>query len=191
VSQEPIIVLGISGSLRKGSYNTALLREAVAMAPSGMRIETTSIRDFPPYDEDVRQAGLPEVVTRFREAIDRADALLFVTPEYNFSLPGVLKNAIDWASRPPNQPFAGKPLGMMGVSGGMGGAMRAQYDLRRVAVFLDMHPLNKPEIFVRNGAQAFDANGQLVDEASRKLVRQHLEALLAWTMVLRRGRAGG
>jgi chromate reductase len=189
VSQEPIVVLGISGSLRKGSYNTALLREAVAMAPEGMRIETTSIRDIPLYDEDVHQAGMPEVVRRFREAIARAAALLVVTPEYNYSLPGVLKNAIDWASRPPNQPFAGKTLGIMGVSGAMGGTMRAQYDLRRVAVFLDMHPINKPEIFVRNGAQAFDANGRLLDENARKLVRQHLEALLAWTLVLMRGRA--
>ncbi len=186
---DPVVVLGISGSLRKGSFNTALLREAVAMAPAGMRIETADIREIPAYDEDVRAAGLPEPVQRLREAIARADALLVVTPEYNYSLPGVLKNAIDWASRPPDQPFAGKPLGIMGASGGMGGTMRAQYDLRRVAVFLDMHPLNKPEIFVRNGAQSFDASGRLVDETARKLVRQHLEALLAWTRVLQRGRA--
>ena len=190
VTQETILVLGLSGSLRKGSYNTALLHEAVAMAPEGMRIETTSIRDFPPYDEDVHQAGMPEVVSRFRELIARADALLVVTPEYNYSLPGVLKNAIDWASRPPNQPFKDKPLAIMGASGAMGGTMRAQYDLRRVAVFLDMHPINKPEIFIRNGAHAFDASGKLVDETTRKLVRQHLEALLAWTHILRRGRAG-
>jgi chromate reductase len=162
---DPIVLLGISGSLRKGSFNTALLRAATALAPEGMRVETTTISDIPPYNDDVRAQGLPEPVSRLRDAIRRADALLIVTPEYNYSLPGVLKNAIDWASRPPEQPFAGKPLGIMGASGGVGGTMRAQYDLRRVAVFLDMHPNNKPEVFVRNSQQ------------------------LAWTKVLRRGAA--
>jgi chromate reductase len=161
------------------------------MAPEGMRIEVGSIRDIPGYDEDVRAQGYPEPVAKLREAIKRVDALLIVTPEYNYSVPGVLKNAIDWASRPPEQPFAGKPLGIMGASGGMGGTMRAQYDLRRSAVFLDMHPVNKPEVFVRNGAQVFDAEGNLQDEATRKVVRQALEALLAWTRVLKAGKAGG
>jgi chromate reductase len=187
---EPMVVLGISGSLRRGSLNTALLRAAVALAPEGMRIEVEAIRDTPPYDEDVRAQGFPEPVSRLREAIRRADALLIVTPEYNYSLPGVLKNALDWASRPPDQPFAGKPLGIMGASGGVRGTMRAQYDLRRVAVFLDMHPVNKPEVFVRNGQQMFDTEGALVDEATRKVVRQHLEALQAWTTVLKKGARG-
>lgn len=182
-----MVVLGISGSLRKGSFNTALLRAAAALAPEGIRLDLAAIRDIPSYDEDVRAQGVPEPVSTLRESVRRADALLIATPEYNYGLPGVLKNAIDWASRPPDQPFAGKPLGIMGASGGMGGTMRAQYDLRRAAVFLDMHPLNKPEVFVRNAQQLFDPQGNLTDEATRKLVRQHLDALLAWTRVLKKG----
>jgi chromate reductase len=181
-----IVVLGISGSLRKGSFNTALLRAAVELAPRDVRIETADISAFPLYNEDVRAVGFPAAVTGMRDRIERADAVLFVTPEYNYSIPGVLKNAIDWASRPPNQPFAGKPLGLMGASGGAGGTMRAQYHLRQVAVFLDMHPINKPEVFVRNAQTVFDEGGKLVDEPTRNGVRQYLEALAAWTRRLKR-----
>jgi chromate reductase len=175
-----IVVLGISGSLRKASFNTTLLRAAIELAPPGMRIEMGDIRGIPGYDEDLRAQGFPEPVTRLRDAIARADALLVVTPEYNFSMPGVLKNAIDWASRPPDQPFAGKALGIMGASASIGGTMRAQYHLRQSAVFLDMHPINKPEVFVARAQNAFDETGKLVDESARKLVRQHLESLQAW-----------
>lgn len=178
-------VLGISGSLRKGSFNTAVLRAAVELAPEGMTIETADIRAIPAYDEDVRTAGLPDAVKKLREAIAGADALLIVTPEYNYSIPGVLKNAIDWASRPPNQPFAGKPLAIMGASGGLGGTMRAQYHLRQVAVFLDMHPLNKPEVFVRSAQEKVDASGTLTDEATRKVIGEQLVALAAWTRRLK------
>jgi chromate reductase len=181
-----IVVLGISGSLRKGSFNTALLRAAVELAPRDVRIETADIASIPPYNEDVRVAGLPPSVTGLRDRIDRADAVLFVTPEYNYSVPGVLKNAIDWASRPPNQPFAGKPLGIMGASGGMSGTMRAQYHLRQIAVFLDMYPFNKPEVFVRNAQTVFDEAGKLVDDPTRAVVRQYVEALAAWTRRLKR-----
>jgi chromate reductase, NAD(P)H dehydrogenase (quinone) len=181
-----VVVLGISGSLRRGSFNTALLRAAVDLAPRDVRIETADIASIPPYNEDVRAAGLPPVVVGLRERIERADAILFVTPEYNYSVPGVLKNAIDWISRPPNQPFAGKPVGIMGASGGMGGTMRAQYHLRQIAVFLDMHAMNKPEVFVRNAQTVFDEGGKLVDEPTRALVRQHIEALAAWTRRLKR-----
>lgn len=180
-----IRVLGISGSLRKGSFNTALLRAAVELAPEGMSIETADIRDIPLYDEDLRARGLPAPVHALRERIGAADALLIVTPEYNFSLPGVLKNAIDWVSRPPAQPFAGKPFAMMGASGGLSGTMRAQYHLRQVAVFLDMHPLNKPEVFVRSAQEHFDAEGKLTDEPTRKVVAEQLIALAAWTKKLR------
>jgi chromate reductase len=124
---------------------------------------------------------MPEPAARLREQIARADALVIATPEYNFSVPGVLKNAIDWASRPPNQPFAGKPLAMMGASPTMSGTLRAQYHLRQISVFLDMHPINKPELFVRNAQNAFDAEGKLTDEATTKLVRQMWDALAAWT----------
>lgn len=181
----PLRVLGISGSLRKGSFNTAVLRAAVELAPPGMLIETAELRAIPLYDEDLRAAGLPEAVQKLREAIAAADALLIVTPEYNYSIPGVLKNAIDWASRPPGQPFAGKPLAIMGASAGGGGTMRAQYHLRQVAVFLDMHPLNKPEVFVRAAQEKVDANGVLIDEATRKVVAEQLVALAAWTRRLK------
>ena len=182
-----IRVLGISGSLRKGSFNTAVLRAAVELAPEGMTIETAVIRDIPLYDEDLRVEGLPGPVSAFRERIAAADALLIVTPEYNYSLPGVLKNAIDWASRPPAQPFAGKPLAIMGASGGPSGTMRAQYHLRQVAVFLDMHPLNKPEVFVRSAAERIDAEGKLTDEPTRKVIAEQLVALAVWTRRLKAG----
>ena len=186
-TNEPLRVLGISGSLRSGSFNTAVLRAAVELAPEGMTIETADIRGIPLYDEDVRAKGLPDSVQQFRASIAAADALLIVTPEYNFSIPGVLKNAIDWASRPPSQPFAGKPLAIMGASAGMSGTMRAQYHLRQVAVFLDMHPLNKPEVFVRSAKELIDADGRFIDETSRRIIAEQLVALAAWTRKLRAG----
>jgi chromate reductase len=184
--EDRLRVLGISGSLRKGSYNTALLRAAIALAPEGMTIEAFDIREVPPYDEDVRSRGFPAPVERLRAAIAAADGLLLVTPEYNFSVPGVLKNAIDWASRPPSQPFADKPLAIMGASGGLGGTMRAQYHLRQIAVFLDMHVLNKPEVFVRSSADKFASDGALTDEPTRKIVAEQLVAFDAWVRRLRK-----
>jgi len=175
-------ILGISGSLRKDSFNTKLLRAAVALAPADVSIQIyDGLGALPLYNEDVRAAGAPPEVTRLRETIRGADALLIVTPEYNYSVPGVLKNAIDWASRPPqDQPMAGKPLGIMGASGGLGGTMRAQYHLRQIAVFVDMLPLNKPEVMVRNAAEKFDAAGALVDETTKDFVKQMVEGLAAW-----------
>lgn len=173
-------VLGISGSLRKGSFNTAVLQAAIELAPQGMIIETADLLSIPVYNEDVRATGVPDSVKRLCEAIAAAEALLIVTPEYNYSIPGVLKNAIDWASRPPNQPFAGKPLAIMGASSGAGGTMRAQYHLRQVAVFLDMHPLNKPEVFVRSAQEKVDASGKLTDTATRKVIGDQLVALATW-----------
>ncbi len=184
-SAPPLRVLGISGSLRKGSLNTAVLRAAVELAPEGMQIEVASIASIPLYDEDLRAQGLPAPVEELRRAIASADALLIVTPEYNFSIPGVLKNAIDWASRPPAQPFAGKPLAIMGASAGLSGTMRAQYHLRQIAVFLDMHLLNKPEVFVRSAQSLVDADGRLTDEPTRKVMAEQLTALAAWTRKLR------
>jgi chromate reductase len=178
-------VVGISGSLRKGSFNTALLHAAIELAPQDVHIEKAELASIPPYNEDVRAQGFPEPVEKLRAQIAAADALLIATPEYNYSVPGVLKNVIDWASRPPSQPFAGKALGILGASGGMGGTMRAQYHLRQIAVFLDLHPINKPEVFVRSAQGAFDAEGRLIDEAARKLVREHVAALAAWARKLR------
>jgi chromate reductase len=178
-------VLGISGSLRAASFNTALLRAAIAHAPEGVQIEVARIDDIPLYSEDVKAQGFPGPVSRLRDKLAASEAVLIVTPEYNYSVPGVLKNAIDWASRPPSHPFAGKALAIMGASSTAGGTMRAQYHLRQIAVYLDMHPINKPEIFLRNAGSAFDAEGKLTDETTKKLLSQQLEALARWARKLR------
>jgi chromate reductase len=174
-------ILGISGSLRRDSFNTHLLRAAQSLAPAGVTIDLLDISRLPLYNEDVRAAGYPPEVAAMRSAIAAADALLISTPEYNYSVPGVLKNAIDWGSRPPDMPFAGKPLGIMGASGGLGGTMRAQYHLRQIAVFVDLYPLNKPEVMVREAAKKFDAAGTLTDTDTRLRVAKLIEALAAWT----------
>jgi len=174
-------VLAICGSLRAGSYNRAALRSAIELKPPGMTIETADIASFPLYNEDVRAQGFPPPVEKLRRQIAAADALLLVTPEYNYSIPGVLKNAIDWASRPPDQPFAGKPVAIMGAGAGMAGTARAQYDLRRCCVFLDMHPLNKPEVLIGQAQTKFDAEGRFTDEVGRGLIRDLLVALEGWT----------
>jgi len=182
-----INVLGFAGSLRKGSYNAAALRAAVELAPADMKLETFDLHGIPLYDGDVEALGLPEAVKRFRERIAAADALLILTPEYNYSMAGVLKNAIDWASRPPDQPFRGKPVAIAGASMGFLGTARAQYHLRQTCVFLDMVPLNKPEVFIGAAHQKVDAEGRLSDEPSRAALRGLLEALVAWTRRIGRG----
>ncbi len=184
---DTIHVLGISGSLRKGSYNTALLRVAEKSLPEGMTFEHYDLSPIPLYNGDIEAAGFPEAVQHFKSRIAAADALLIATPEYNYSLSGVLKNAIDWASRPvKTSPLNGKPLAIMGAGARMG-TSRAQYHLRQIAVFTNMFPLNKPEVMVQNAFQKFDANGNLLDEEIRKQVRELLEALQAWTLRLKNG----
>jgi chromate reductase, NAD(P)H dehydrogenase (quinone) len=180
----PIRVLGFAGSLRKGSFNRGLLRAAAEMLPEGMSLDVYDLSAIPLYNGDVEAAGIPDVVKDFQRRIDEADALLVATPEYNYSMSGVLKNAIDWASRPspvrPAQPFDGKPIAMMGASPGMMGSGRAQYHLRQSCVFLNMLPLNKPEVFVPAAQTKFDAEGRLTDERARTQIRQLLESLAAW-----------
>jgi chromate reductase len=183
-----ISVLGICGSLRKASYNMAALRTALEVKPSGMRIEIADISAIPLYNEDLRAQGFPPPVETLRRHIKAADALMFATPEYNYSMPGVLKNAIDWASRPPDQPFAGKPAAIMGAGAGMAGTARAQSDLRRSCVFLDIHPINKPEVLIGQAHTKFDADGGLADEAARGFIRDMLVALEGWTRLI--GRQG-
>jgi chromate reductase len=169
-------ILGISGSLRKASYNTSLLRAAVSLVPDGVDVLLADISEIPVYNEDVRALGFPAAVEKFREDIRAADALLFVTPEYNYSVPGVLKNAIDWASRPPDQPFSGKPTGIMGASMSAGGTLRAQYHLRQVGVYLNLHFLNQPEVMVAAAQTRFDDQGKLTDDSTREHVRKFLAA---------------
>jgi chromate reductase, NAD(P)H dehydrogenase (quinone) len=173
-----ISVLGISGSLRVASHNTAALRAAQGLAPAGMTVQIADISGVPLYQEEVYQAGFPSAVETLREQIRTADALLIATPEYNFSFSGVLKNAIDWVSRPPSHPFDGKPIGIIGASGGRLGTARAQYHLRQVFVFLNGQVLNKPEVMIGGANSAF-ADGKLVDEAGLKGIGDMLTALAA------------
>jgi chromate reductase len=182
----PVKTLGISGSLRKGSYNTAALRAAAELLPEGMTLEIADISQLPLYNEDVRQAGFPPPVQKLRDQILAADALLFVTPEYNYSMSGVLKNAIDWASRPPNQPFDGKPVGIMGATPSLWGTTRAQYHLRQCCVYLNMLPVNKPEVLIAGAQSKFDAELRLTDKTTRDMIAQLLVALRDWTRRLRR-----
>ncbi len=186
---DPINVLGLSGSLRAKSYNTALLQLARRLAPEGMTIEIAGIRDIPHYDGDIEERGFPEAVVAFREKFRRADALLVATPEYNFSIPGVLKNVFDWLSRPPDQTITqGKPVAIMGAGGRLGSA-RAQYDLRRVCGCLGMLPLARPEVFVVNVWEKMSADGAIRESAVETQVRELLTAFAAWVGFVRRGAA--
>ena len=186
MNDTPIRVLGISGSLRQGSFNTAALLAAMELAPAGMQIERAHIDDIPLYNEDLRTQGFPAPVERLREQVRRADALLIVTPEYNYSVPGVLKNAIDWVSRPPEQPFAGKPTAIMGASPGFTGSARAQYHLRQMFVFLDALLINRPEVMIGGAHERFDAAGHLTHEPTREIIGKLLVALAAWTRRLQK-----
>jgi chromate reductase len=183
--QSTISVLGFAGSLRRASWNQGLLRAAQEAAPPGIAIEVFDISDIPLYSEDIRQRGFPAVVQGFRERIRAADALLIATPEYNYSVPGVLKNAIDWASRPPDQPFHDKPIALMGASAGTFGTTRAQHHLRQSFVYLDGRLLARPEVLIPGAAQKFDADGNLTDAPTRKLIAELIAALAAWTRRLK------
>ena len=179
-------VLGFAGSLRQKSYNRMALRVAVELAPAGMTIETFDIAPIEPYNEDVKQRGFPPPVQEFREKIRAADALLIVTPEYNHSIPGVLKNAIDWASRPPEQPFNHKPIAIMGASPGKLGTVRAQGHLRACFVFLNALVMTQPEVLIGNAAQMFDDQGRLTDQPTREFIGKLLVSLADWTHRLAR-----
>ncbi len=180
-------ILGFAGSLRRGSYNRALLLNAAELVPADATIEVFDLEGIPAYNQDL-EASMPERVKEFKAKIRAADALLVVTPEYNYSVPGVLKNAIDWASRPPaDNPWQGKPVAIMSASTGMLGGARAQYHLRQTFIFLDMHPVNRPEVMVTLAAQKFDDTGRLTDDKARELVRSLLESLVAWTRKLQSG----
>ena len=189
ISSGPMLrILGICGSLRKASYNAMLLRAYRESAHPEASIETAHIDQIPLYNEDVRQGGFPPSVAQLRSQILGADALLIVTPEYNYSIPGVLKNAIDWASRPPEQPFAGKAIAVAGASPSMFGSARAQYDLRRCFVYLNAFVLNQPEVMIARAHERFDATGTLHDQGSQKLVVEQLKALARLAHLLTPGR---
>jgi chromate reductase len=176
-------VLTICGSLRKGSYNAMVQRALPSLAPDGMTLKPgPAFTEFPLYNADIQNStGFPAPVNTLADAIRAADGVIFCTPEYNFGIPGGLKNAIDWVSRLPNQPFAGKPVALQSASPGPLGGGRVQYDMRRSMVFLDALTLNKPEIFIGNCAAKFDEKtGELKDEATRGFIKQQLAAFAAF-----------
>ena len=176
-----ITVLGFAGSLRKNSYNKSILQAAVELAPKNMKLETFDLKSIPPFNQDF-EAKPPARVKEFKARIKAADAILIATPEYNYSVPGVLKNAIDWASRPyADNAFEDKPVAVMSVSTGMLGGARAQYHLRQTFVFLNAHPLNRPEVMIPYASEKIDGKGRVTDETARRKIKELLEALIAWT----------
>ena len=171
-------ILGVSGSLRAASTNRGLLRAAQELAPPGVALELYDLRDLPPYDGDAEAAGDPETVRAWKAAIREADSLLIATPEYNRGVPGLLKNAIDWASRPPLAPvLAGKPVAIMGASTGMGGTVNAQRQLRDALGFPRARVLGEPTLYVSSSYEKFDGDGELVDDETREQVCELVEAL--------------
>jgi len=174
-----IQVLGIPGSLRLGSYNRGLLYAAQELAPGDLELELFELHEIPPYNADVDAAGDPEPVAAFKEAIRGADALLIATPEYNRGVPGVVKNAIDWASRPPlGSPLTGKLVGLMGASTGMSGTARAQQQIADALSFPRATVLEEPRVLVPSAYERFDDDIRLVDPATRQAIASLLEALL-------------
>jgi len=174
-------ILGIVGSLRRASYNRGLMRAAEELLPEGAALTVADISGLPLFSEDL-EADAPAAALALKRQVREADAILIATPEYNYSIPGALKNAIDWASRPyGDNSFDGKPAAIMGASVGMLGTARAQYHLRQVFVFLNMHPLNQPEIMVPFAQQNFDAEGNLTNEKTREMISQMLQSLVEWS----------
>ncbi|MFB3889049.1 MAG: NADPH-dependent FMN reductase [Candidatus Bathyarchaeia archaeon] len=178
---EKIKILGFVGSLRKGSYNKALMRAAVELVPDNAEIEVFDLEGIPPFNQD-SESNPAQIVKDFKAKIKTADALLIATPEYNYSIPGVLKNAIDAASRPyADKVFDGKPVAIMSASIGMLGGARAQYHLRQSFVFLNTFPINYPEVMLAHAGQYIDADGNLTNQETRRLIRLLLEELVRWT----------
>ncbi len=181
----PVRLVGISGSLRRASNNTGLVRAATQLVPDGVTLELFDLANIPLYNGDAEAVGLPESVKTFKAHIAAADGVLIATPEYNYSIPGVLKNALDWASRPAkDSPLSGKPVAIMGA-GGQFGTVRAQLHLRQIIGFNNMLPLNRPEVLVTRAWEKFDVQGNLTDEATREQIRALLVAFTAWTRRLR------
>lgn len=181
-----ISILGFAGSLRKGSYNKSLLRVAAELLPPNIELEIFDLEGIPPFNQDLEQQP-PEKVREFKAKIKAADALLIATPEYNYSMPGVLKNAIDWGSRPyGDNAFEDKPLAIMGAAPGTIGTARAQYHLRQTCVFLNMHPLNKPEVMVTFAKDKIDSEGRFTDQKTKDFIKDLLISLAAWTRRLKK-----
>src|SRR6187399_2244541 len=175
-----IQLVGLSGSLRKGSYNTMLLNSALQLLPTDVSMEIISIEDIPLYNGDLDLPSVkhrPQPVEHFRKMLADSDGILISSPEYNYSIPGGLKNAIDWASRGEDSPLLRKPVAVIGATTGLWGTTRMQVAFHNVFLFLDMKPVYKPEVLVAQAEKKFDKNGNLIDEVTKKLLKQKLEAL--------------
>jgi chromate reductase, NAD(P)H dehydrogenase (quinone) len=176
--------LGFVGSLREKSFNRGVMRAAIQLLPPGLTLEVFEIAEIPPFNQDL-ESNPPKIVKQMKAKIRAADAILFVSPEYNYSIPGVLKNTIDWASRPYNDnAWDGKPVAVMSASSGRLGGARMQYHLRQSFVFLNMHPVNRPEFMLSNAAGYFDEKGNLTDTDTRNLIKEVINSLADWTRKL-------
>ncbi|NUN69537.1 MAG: NAD(P)H-dependent oxidoreductase [Bacteroidetes bacterium] len=173
----PVRFIGISGSLRAGSTNTALLRAVRSLVPEGVEFSIADIGSLPLFNSDLEADGPVPAVQSFKQQLRESDALVIASPEYNYSIPGVLKNALDWASRGKDSPLQNKPVAIMGATPGMMGTVRMQMHLRQVFLFNNMRPVNKPEVFVAQAPSKFDAEGRLTDERTAETIRQQMQAL--------------
>jgi chromate reductase len=179
-AEDTLRIAGIAGSLRRGSFNRGLLRAAVESAPAGMTVEPLEIRDLPLYDGDLDVDGGPEPVRVFKAGILAADGLLIATPEYNYSLPGVLKNALDWASRAPERALTDKPVAIVGATPGRWGTVRSQLALRQMLMFPACRVLPAPLLTIPDARGHFDGDGNLVDAVTREQLVGVLEAFAVW-----------
>ena len=184
-ARSSVHIVGICGSLRRGSFNMAALAAAAELAPDGLVVGIEPIDDLPVYNQDLDAAGAPEPVARLARKIGAAEGLLIATPEYNYSIPGLLKNAIDWMSRAPRQPLSRKPLAIIGATTGGFGTTRAQLHLRQVAIYTNMLALNKPEVLITHADQKVDAGGRLSDQGTRDVIAQLLRNLHTTALLIR------
>jgi chromate reductase len=185
---QTIHLIGIAGSLRRKSYNRAALRAAADMMPENADLSIVDWNDVPSFNQD-RESHPPEKVVELKQIVRASDGVIFATPEYNFSIPGVLKNAIDWVSRPyGDSAWDDKPAAVMGASISGLGTARAQYHLRQILVGLNMYPINRPEVMISDAASKFDDNGNLVDETTRLQIKALVDSLVDWTERLQRAR---
>jgi chromate reductase len=180
IMSDHIQLIGFSGSLRKGSYNTMLLKAALQLLPTDVSLKLISIEDIPLYNADLDLPTVkqrPQPVEHFRKILTDADGILVASPEYNYSIPGGLKNAIDWASRGEDSPLLRKPIAVIGATSGLWGTARMQLAFQNIFLYLDMKPVFKPEVLVAQAEKKFDKDGNLIDEMAKKLLKQKLEAL--------------
>jgi chromate reductase, NAD(P)H dehydrogenase (quinone) len=187
--EKALTILGIAGSLRRASYNRGALRAAQELVPEGAKVEIFDLDGIPPFNQD-EEKNPPAKVTELKERVRAADGILLSTPEYNYSIPGVLKNAIDWASRPyGDSAWNDKPVAVMGASPSNLGTARAQYHLRQTFVFLNMHPMNGPEVMISNAYERFDEQGNLKDAKTKEIIRKMLENFVVWIRQVEAGKS--